>query len=423
MTRLSDVLIGLALAVACAPAMAEELTLEQRLAAAEERLASLEIRKSEVPKVAINGFITFAMEKGSKVEDAAGNELAYMDDVEGDTWNLNRLTRAGVQFNSQISDKAEAVVQVLGRAQDDFNVDVQWAFVGYDLTPTLTARAGRFVLPYYMHSQYTQVGYAYPWIQLPAEQYSVVPMDTMEGIDLTWQVATGTISHSINIFWGGMELDDTSGATFSVKNQHGINVRSNWNNWTSWLSFSNNRVTSDLSGINPALAALNQDDHYTSYAGIGLQFDNGSLFVMGEASEIALSAPGNAFPELVSGYVTAGYRMGKLTPHLTWGSIDHSNDSDVNPVIVTVNNPPAPPFNVDVASSLFYDAAQRQKSWTLGARYDVTSGVALKAEASWMYDFGDESVRTQGLYSGPAFSGPPEKGEPWIYRLAVESVF
>jgi hypothetical protein len=210
-----------------------------------------------------------------------------------------------------------------------------------------------------------------------------------------------------------MEIDDVSGATFSVKNQHGINVRSNWNNWTSWLSFSNNKVSSDLSGINPVLAAINQDNHYSSYTGVGLQYDNGTLFVMGEASEIDLSAPGNAFPELTSGYITVGYRIDKLTPHLTWGSIDHSSDSQLDPL-----DPLFP-----LASALFGDAAQRQKSWTLGARYDLTPGVALKAEASWMYDFGDDDYATQGLYSGPALSGPPDKGEPWVYRLAVESVF
>src|SRR5690606_38706768 len=243
----------------------------------------------------------------------------------------------------------------------------------------------------------------------------------MEGIDLTWQVATGAVAHSINVFWGGMDLDDVSGATFSVKNQHGINVRSNWNNWSSWLSFSNNRITSDLSGINPLLLAINQDNHYSSYTGVGLQYDNGTLFVMGEASEIDLSAPSNAFPELISGYITLGYRTGKLTPHLTWGSIDHSRDSAVTPVVVT--DPGPPPANIDVANLLFADAAQRQKSWTLGARYDLTPGVALKAEASWMYDFGDEDFRTQGLYSGPLGSGSPEQGEPWVYRLAVESVF
>lgn len=424
MPRLSLVLSGLALAAASLPALAEDLTLEQRLAAAEERLASLETRKSETPKVAINGFITFAMEKGSLVEDAAGNDLSYLGSVDSEGWNLNRLTRAGLQFNSKISDKAEAVVQVLGRASDDFNVDVQWAYVGYDLTPDLTARAGRFVLPFYLHSQYTQVGYAYPWIQLPSEQYSVIPLDTMEGIDLTWQTRTGNISHSINVFWGGMQVDDTTnGTTFEVQNQHGINIRSEWGNWSGWYSFSNSEVTLDLSNVGVAVppgpfTTLGMDKHYAYFTGLGLQYDNGSLFAMAERGRLDLSTPFDWFPTLDSGYVTVGYRYGKWTPHLTWATIDHSDTSEVDATGI-----PIPPSGIDASLALFSSYADRQKSWTLGTRYDLTPGIALKAEATHMYDFGDDDWRSQGLFSGAPGSGTPDQGEPWVYRLAVESVF
>jgi len=420
MPRLSHVLSGLALVATSVPSLAEELTLEQRLAAAEERLASLETRKSEAPKVAINGFITFAMEKSSLVEDAAGNDLSYLGSVDNEGWNLNRLTRAGLQFNSKISDKAEAVVQLLGRASDDFNVDVQWAYVGYDLTPGLTARAGRFVLPFYLHSQYTQVGYAYPWIELPSEQYSVIPLDTMEGIDLTWQTRTGNISHSINVFWGGMQVDDTTnGTTFDVQNQHGINVRSEWGNWSGWYSFSNSEVTLDLSTVPPGLfTSLSMDKRYAYFTGLGVQYDNGSLFAMAERGRLNLSTPFDWFPQTDSGYVTVGYRHGKWTPHLTWAMIDHGDTSEVD-----ASGVPIPPANVDASFVLFSSYAQRQKSWTLGTRYDLTPGVALKAEATHMYDFGDDDFRTQGLFSGAVGSGTPDKGEPWVYRLAVESVF
>lgn len=427
MSRPFHVLGGLLLVATCTPVLAEPMTLEQRLAAAEERLASLEHRKSEAPKVAINGFITFAMEKASKVEDAAGNNLSYLDSIDSDGWNLNRLTRAGFQFNSKISDNAEAVVQLLGRASDDFSVDVQWAYVGYDLTPELTARAGRFVLPFYLHSQYTQVGYAYPWIELPSEQYSVIPLDTMEGVDLTWQTRTGNISHSINVFWGGMQVDDsTNDTTFEVQNQHGINIRSEWGNWSGWYSFSNSEVTLDLSNVGvvpPAVppgpfSTLSMEKNYAYFTGVGLQYDNGSLFAMAERGRLNLSTPFDWFPQLDSGYVTVGYRHGKWTPHLTWAMIDHSDTSEFD-ASGSIINPPG----VDASFALFSSYAQRQKSWTLGTRYDLAPGIALKAEATHMYDFGDDDLRTQGLFSGTAGSGSPDKGEPWVYRLAVESVF
>lgn len=431
MHRYSLALGSMALGLLCAPLHAEETTLEQRLAAAEARLASLESRPGYVPKVDVNGFMTFAMERISPVETAAGNDMTYLGDIEHDDWNLNRLTRAGIQLNSQISDRAEAVVQLLGRASDDFNVDVQWAYVGYDIRPDLTARAGRFVLPFYLHSQYTQVGYAYPWIELPSEHYSVVPLDTMEGVDLTWNLNTGNVAHSINVFWGGMDVA-SEGSTFEVRNQHGINLRSNWGNWTGWYSYTNSEVTVDVSAaglaidaaLNPPVgtgndfgfSSFNMDSHYAYFTGVGLQYDNGRLFVMGERGHLDLSTPSHWFPTLDSGYITTGFRAGKWTPHVTWAYIEHSRPADVDTSVCA--GPICPP------AILFASFAEHQKSWTVGTRYDLATGIALKAEIGYQYDFGDSRFQTPGLYDDPvATTGTPDKGDPMVYRLAVESVF
>lgn len=400
---------AMAAAMVAATSLAHaETTLEDRLAAAEQRLSALESSGSDEHNITINGFMTFAMERAS-AEDAAGNDLTYSGGVENQDWNLNRLTRAGLQINGQISDKANAVVQLLGRADSDFDAEVQWAYVSYDLTPTLEARAGRIVLPFYMHSQYTQVGYAYPWVELPQEMYSVVPLDTMEGIDLTWTFNTGSISHSLNAFWGGMDVDDGS-TVYEVRNQYGFDIRSTWNNWTGWYSFSNAEVSVDLSGA-IGTPALNLDHHYAYFTGLGLQYDNGSLIVMGERGRLSLSSPNHWFPKQDSAYIMAGYRIGKFTPHLTWASIEHSDAGDVDPFIV--------PGPVDLAFVLFADTASQQKSWTLGTRYDLTPGVSLKAEASSYYGFTSDNPVNTGLFSGT----PDEDKNAYVYRFAVETVF
>jgi hypothetical protein len=401
-----------------------ESTLEERLAAAESRLASLEKESTVEDRVQINGFMTFAMEKTSNVKDAAGNSLYFQNEVGNDDWSLDRLTRAGVQFNGKISDKAEAVVQVLGRADDNFDAQIKWAYVGYDINNSLTARAGRLMLPFYLHSQYTQVGYAYPWIELPTEMYAVIPLDTMEGIDLTWNVSTGNIAHSINVFWGGMDVE-SNGALFEVRDQHGINLRSNLGNWTAWYSYTNSEVSVDVSAnvpVPPFPAALqnglNMDHHYAYFTGLGLQYDNGSLFVMAERGRLDLSTPAHWFPTLDSGYVTAGYRFGKFTPHVTWAGIEHSDLSDVD-----TNNPLAP-----VALGLFQTFGDHQKSWTFGSRYDLTPGISLKAEVTYAYDFSGDDFKSNGFFSDPTnptnLASPDTRDDdPMIYRLAVETVF
>lgn len=402
-----------------------ETTLEERLAAAEQRLAALESSGNDEQDITINGFMTFAMERMSRVEDAAtGETLVYQYEVGNEDWNLNRLTRAGVQINGRISDKAKAVVQLLGRASDNFNAEVQWAYVSYDINDSLTARAGRLMLPFYLHSQYTQVGYAYPWVELPSEMYSVIPMDTYEGIDLTWNFNTGAINNSVNVFWGGMDVPLES-VVFEGRNQHGINITSNLGNWTGWYSYTNGEVSVDLSntlenayGV-PAIASsgLNMDHNYVYFTGLGLQYDNGSLFVMGERGRLDMSSPANWFPTLDSLYVTAGYRLGKLTPHLTWSRIEHSSIDDVD-----TGNPLA-----GVATVLFQSFGDQQKSWTLGTRYDLTPGVSLKAEASYYYGFAGSDYDSKGVFDAPSgnplVTPDPDGDNPVVYRLAVETVF
>lgn len=383
-------------------------SLEERLAAAESRLASLEQQNSVAERITVNGFIRFAMETQTNIRDASGNQLKYRSALEADAWDNKRLTRAGLQLNARISDNAEAVVQLLAKGSKDFAAEAQWAYLAYNVRPDLTVRAGRLVLPFYLHSQYLNVGYAYPWVELPTEIYGAIPVDTMEGVDAIWSVNSGNINHKLNVFWGSMEVD-VDGALFEIDHQHGVNLRSNWGNWTSWLSYTSSQVSLDLP---TPVSAYSLDRAYAHYTGAGLQYDNGSLIIMGEMTELKISAPANWFPTQSAGYVMAGYRFGKLMPHLTWAYLNAEDSTDVvDPV---------------VRQELYNAYADRQKSWTMGLRYELTTGIALKAEASRYYDFSNNRVSTQGVFSGPpdpVVSGAPDESNPMVFRLAVDAVF
>lgn len=383
-------------------------TLEERLATAETRLASLEQQNSVADRITINGYLRFAMETQTNIEDAAGNKLNYRGALEPDAWDNKRLSRAGLQVNARINDEAEAVVQLLARGSDDFAVEAQWAYLAYNVRPDITVRAGRLVLPFYLHSQYLNVGYAYPWVELPTEVYDTIPADTMEGIDATWNINTGNINHKLNVFWGSLETE-AGGVLFESDHQHGINLRSTLGNWTSWLGYATTLISVDLSA-NPdttPFAPFSPDRAYAHFIGTGLQYDNGSLVLMGEATELKISAPGNWFPTLPAGYLMAGYRFGKLMPHVTWAYGYAEDSADVGPG----------------AEPLYKTFASRQKSWTVGARYELASGIALKADASHYYDFSNNEVSTQGVFTGPDPSGAPDNSNPMVIRLAVDAVF
>ena len=189
----------------------------------EHRLAQLELESTDTTssdwtdRVSINGFITYGLARhdvhenqgpGMAFPNPEQGESYYYLDTLGDEVSHRELSRVGLQFDARINDKTSAVIQILGQAGDNYDAEVQWAYLDYELLPGLHWRGGRLVLPTFMHSQYLNVGYAYHWASLPAEIYGTVPFDTFDGMDLTWSFNTGPLSHEASAFYGGVDLED-----------------------------------------------------------------------------------------------------------------------------------------------------------------------------------------------------------------------
>jgi len=149
------------------------------------------------------------------------------------------------------------------------------------------------------------------------------------------------------------------------------------------------------------------------FATAGIQYDNGRLLVMAETTQLGINSEENWFPKTPSRYLTVGYRLGQWMPHLTWAQSEARGKN-------------CPQALASAACVLYSDVGYRQKSWTLGTRYELTPGVALKAEASRYYDFGNDSISTSGYFENPSLPlliDPPVNDNPLVFRVAVEAVF
>jgi len=405
---------GIAAAFLCSTVSAGAL--DERLADTESRLAALESALSansgQSERIKINGFLTWSAARTSVIRNEAGEKLTFQS---WDTqWNHARNTLAGIQFDAALSDDARAVVQFVSRGLDDFSAEAEWAYLSYQVSDDLTARAGRMVSPFYMHSQYIRVGYAYPWVETPLEVYQLVPMNTHEGVDLTWRTRTGSVSHDLNVFLSGMDVQ-SGDELYVVRDMFGINLRSSVGNWTTWLGYNQGDVSLDLSPLVPVLGQDFSVRHETaSFLSAGVQYDNGQLLLMAESNQLSLDTAADWFPDLEGSYVTLGYRFGKLMPHLTWARVDHTSMSDVQD---------------PVAMSLYMGQASRHEAWTLGVRYDLVPGIALKADVSTYDDLGEGRKQVAGFFGNPRPADPmmpdalPDGGTPAVFRLAVDVVF
>ncbi|MZR62342.1 hypothetical protein [Alcanivorax sp. DP30] len=395
--------------------------LEQRLSRLEQGGSSASAT-DWTDKVSIKGFITYGLTRHDVHQNqanangfnmAAGQPFNYQDRVT-DEVSHRELSRAGIQFNAEINDKASAVVQLLARGRDNYDAEVQWAYIDYELVDGINWRGGRLMLPNSMHSQYVNVGYAYHWAALPSEVYGIVPFDTMDGMDLTWRFNTGTLTHELSAFYGSLDVPaETLGATvvYQGRDYSGINLRSRWGDLSTWLSYSHAKLSADLSAL--GLAAASIDDANIMGNSVGLQYDNGTFFLMAERTELD---PHAWFPYRWGGYVSTGYRIGKWTPHVTWAA---TNSSDISGVLNDTNL-----FNDALAQANMV----RAKSWTLGVRHELARGLDIKFEAQQFYDMSSEKFNrtdsnVNGMFSSSTMAGEIEQDNPTVYRIAVDAVF
>ncbi|MED5238677.1 MAG: hypothetical protein VX379_03785 [Pseudomonadota bacterium] len=395
----------------------------------EQRLAQLELESTDTTssdwtdRVSINGFITYGLARHD-VHENQGPGMAFPNPEQGESYyyldtlsdevSHRELSRVGLQFDARINNKTSAVIQILGQAGDNYDAEVQWAYLDYELLPGLHWRGGRLVLPTFMHSQYLNVGYAYHWASLPAEIYGTVPFDTFDGMDLTWSFNTGPLSHEVSAFYGGVDLEEGNppvSVAYELRDYVGVNLRSTWGAVNSWMSYTESSFTADFSSLGLASASL--DKEKISQGSVGMGYDDGSFMVMAERS---FYDSDNWIPERWGGYVSAGYRFGKWMPHLTWGA---TNSTGLGEVLQEGD-----PARILLARQ----SMVRSKSWTYGLRYELASGMDMKLEAQTFYDMSTRSYRedganVNGLFTSSTTAGEMETRDPTVYRIAIDAVF
>jgi len=311
--------------------------------------------------------------------------IKYGDGVYDQSFDFSPESRVGLQFTAQITDKLSATAQVISRGALDWDPELPWAYLSYQINDNLQVKAGRLKAPFYMYSDYQDVGYALPWISAPRNAY-IVPGDYMEGVNFTGNFSTGAIDHTIEVFGGIM--DDTRNS--ETKDEIDMNVDVVGISWTpsyDWLTmrFSYTEAVNlemhspSLDAFNAGLAAfpgtdpkmlrrVATDDSKSTFSGIGLKADFEKLFIIAELNQ--LEWPVGIFAHQKRFYATAGYRVtDKFTPYATF----MKNDDTPGGIIPTG----VPALDGGLAA---LSAASDTTAWAIGGRYDLMPNVALKAE-------------------------------------------
>lgn len=351
--------------------------------------------------ISINGFLTAAGTIGDNDDNPYLHGLVR-DDAAFDT----RDSRLGLQISADVNPRMRLTAQLLARGgSDNWETEADWAFVGYRINDPLEVRAGKVKLSTFLVSDYIEVGYAYPWIRPPVEVYSLNPITTISGVDLLYRPQVGNWSFLVQPYVGtsngssvvSAPLSDATPpppdvnhipkgtqVDFEAKNMVGLNLSAGTDAFNFRLGYLTTDVASDFGG--------GFDGDKATFASAGFSMDWRNIVAYAEYAERDEdNMAETAFPDQKAWYTTLGYRIGKFMPHLTYAKLEEGKDASL--------------------------LSLAQESITLGLRYELAPGAALKFEASQV----EPETGNYGLFDAPP-SSLNEK-DYIFYGVAVDVIF
>lgn len=357
-------------------------------------------------KVKFSGYMTVmgtyakVKKKADPTQDTKYDNSFASDKPDFDT----RGNTVGFQASANVTDKLDVtlVLQALG-GSDQYNISAEWAYANYSATDDFSIRMGRFKGPFFMVSEYSTVGYAYPWVTLPHEVYSTNPMTAVTGLDFVYNTGLGDWDFLFELYTGSGNHKATALPTFvgSSANTMGLAKGATVNFSTDGMvgfntSIGNRAITLRAGYFSTGvdIPAFGIKTARGNFGGVGLIIDWKNILVYSEyivrdtSAEILA-----AFPDQKAWYTTLGYRFGDFMPYVTAGGIDPGKD-------------PSP-------------YAVKQSSVSLGFRYELGPTSDLKFEVH-QAKAGSVSGNTQkyGLFDDPVKN---DKGN--VFAASFDLIF
>lgn len=357
-----------------------------------------------------------------------------------DKFSLEPDSLVGLQARADINDKASVTIQLLAEGANDWETNVDMAYLTYQVTDQFAWRAGRMRAPFFLYSDFVNVGYAYPWIRPPFEVYSS-PFNSLDGMDVVYRTSFGSVDAMFQAYVGSdnfvinENFGSLAGFPGRVDNMFGLVAEFNWRDFKLRYAYSAADVTIqspagvDLlagglemlsMGLQPdpldplgnppivvpadpgALATIDRLQWVTDYNDfhdLALMYDNGSLMAIVETTTATASdeAPG---ADEFNYYATLGYRISDFTLAVTYAVRD-DDAPDLSQDLSAIN--PVSQFyatNIDAVAETLVDDSETA---TVSFRWDFSPGLAFKAEVIDFKDNKDENNDTVITRTGVQF--------------------
>lgn len=314
-----------------------------------------------------------------------------------------------IQVSADINSKMTATGQLVARGNEDFQAGFEWAYISYEISDNSSISAGRLRLPLFRYSASLDVGYSYHWVVAPQSIYDVT-FNNIDGVRYDYSGYTGDLEYLFQVTAGKIDTAFTLGGSpgnLTVNNVISLTGDFTYNNWKFRGVFAQGETTFDINDLAPVFDQLGQisptisdsldanEDNGIFYGG-SVEYDAFDWFVAAEYT--AVEVEDSFYPDEDNYYITAGIRTGKWTPFITY-EVGEANKAPK--FLDQVSSVPAPfqPAVTQILVGVQQNVASEDSTLSLGARYDLGTNVALKADISRNTNEVDDTDRTLVRFS------------------------
>ncbi len=124
------------------------------------------------------------------------------------SWDIKPDSKLGLQGTMAFNDAVSLTGQVVSRGSRDFDVNLEWVYLSYQVNDNNTVQLGRKRLPLFYYSEQQDVGFTYPWVHLPAQTYGWEAVN-YNGMNWSHALQFGDWSGIINMFGGNETRKDS----------------------------------------------------------------------------------------------------------------------------------------------------------------------------------------------------------------------
>jgi hypothetical protein len=296
---------------------------------------ALAISPAMATEVRFDGFASFVagqvLDKDETIDPTTGEATTFrgFDDRLG--FQNNSLF--AIQVRADLLSNLSATAQITAKGSDDYNAKFNWAYLTYELSNEVSIKLGRSRIPYFMYSDFLDVGYAYHWIAPPETVYDLGGFDSADGVSIDYQTDIGSWVSRLSFMTGrantALDVGDGTEANTEVNNLWVVawNMNYNWLNLRAVVAESDvginvgtvGQLTDGLAQFGVSQKSIDNmliNNDRASFSGVGISIDPGSFFIVAEYTELDFDDA--SLPEKDKRwYVSGGMRFGDFTLHAT----------------------------------------------------------------------------------------------------------